>query len=101
MHRFEEVERVDGVVAEKFFRDLHGFAGFDGGGEVHHGVDLVGGENAVERCAVGGVGYDERRARVSGGLGAVGEIVEDDDFIAAGDQLGGDDAADVAGAAGD
>ena len=57
-HRFEEGQRVGGVVAEILFRELHGFAGFDEGGEVHDSVDLLIREDAIESTAVGGVADD-------------------------------------------
>src|SRR5262249_40512306 len=89
------------VVAEIFFGKFHGLAGFNGSSEMDHGVDGTIFENAVDGGTIRGIAGNERSSLRYGAFAPVGEIVEDDDFVAAVDELFGDDGADEAGAAGD
>ena len=68
---------------------------------MNHAVEFVFLEDAIEAAAIAGVAFDKFRALGNGGFVAVAEIVVNDDFVAALQELGGDDAADVSGASGD
>jgi len=100
-HRFQQRERVRSVVAEILLGEFHGFAGFDGRGQMHDAIDAVGGENAIEGLAIGGVSYDEFGPGRHCGFVAVAQIVEDDDLEAFLEEQRGDRASDISGASGD
>src|ERR1700738_365522 len=99
-HRFQQSERVNRIVAEIFFRNLHGFAGFDERSEMHDRVDAVFLKNAIQRSPVRSVRNDELCAGRNGFLAAVREIVENDDVAAFGEELRSNYAADVPGSSG-
>jgi hypothetical protein len=81
--------------------EFHGFAGFDGSGEVHYSVDSILGENAIESGAVGRVSDNQLCCRRNAFLVAVAQIVEDDDLEAFFQELGGDYASNVSSSSGD
>ena len=69
-------------------------------GEVHHGVDIVGGEDLVEHLRVAGIADDE--VAVQHGLAEAGrQVVEHDDPLTGLAELAHDVRADVAGSSGD
>src|SRR6185369_864675 len=96
-HGFQKTERVRGVVAEKLFGNLHGFAGFDGGGEMHNGFDLLLGEYASECSRVGEVGDNELCVAMNGLTVSAAQVVIDDHGMAGANQLGSDDTTYVSG----
>ncbi len=100
-HSFQQRQRVCRIVPEIFLGNLHGFAGFDERRKVHHRIDAVFTENAVETAAICGISVDELRARRHRAPAAVREIVADDDFAALRKQLRGHHASDVARSSGD
>ena len=100
-NNFQKRERVRRVVAKILLRILHRFAGFDGSGHVNDAVEFIFLEDAIECGAIAGVAFDEFRALGHGGFVSVAEIVVDDDVVAALQEFGGDDTADVSGASGD
>ncbi len=97
----QQVQAVGDVVAHVHEGLFHGFAHQCVGGEVHHRLDVVRVEQGLDGSPVGQFPLDEDGLRVDGGPVAVVQVVEDDDSVALFDQFLGDDAADVASAAGD
>jgi hypothetical protein len=100
-HRFQQGEGVGGIVAEKTLGRFHGLAGFDEGGEVHHGVELTFAEGFCETIGVSEVADDEIGALDDGLAVSVAEIVEDGDGMALANEFGDGDASDVSGSASD
>src|SRR6185369_13199662 len=96
-HGFQKTERVRGVVAEKLFGNLHRFAGFDGGGEMHNGLDLLLGEYAFECSRVGEVGDNELCVAMNGLTMTAAQVVINDHGMARANQFGDDDTAYVSG----
>jgi hypothetical protein len=82
-------------------RPLHGLANQAGGGEVEDGLRRGAVEAGIERRRVGEVDPYEGRARWHGGGVPFAQVIDDDNLMALGDELVGDDAPDVAGAARD
>ena len=83
---FEQGQGGSSVVPEIDFRFLHGFAGFDEGGEVENAVKGGSGggggaEKAFDPGAVGDVGFDEFDSRGYTGALGMAEIVDDDHFM--------------------
>src|ERR1700740_533037 len=97
-NRFQQRERVRGVVAEIFFRPLHGFAGFDERCEVHHRLRLELSENFAQQRAVSDVADDQSGRSWKRGAMSMREIIEDDGLVTAIQQLRDDYASDVASA---
>jgi hypothetical protein len=58
-------------------------------------------EDAIESGAIRGASDDQFGGRRNGFFMAVSQIVEDDDFVAFFQELGGDYASDVSGSSGD
>src|SRR5579872_5104655 len=98
---FQKRERVRGVVTKVLLRKFHRLASFDGSGHVNHAVEFIFLEDAVKSSAIAGVAFDEFRALGYGRFVTVSEIVVDNDVVAAFQEFGGDDAADISGASGD
>lgn len=47
-HGFQQRERVRGIVAEEPLGKFHGLAGLDGSGEMHDGLELAVGKDALQ-----------------------------------------------------
>src|SRR5882724_9688397 len=84
-----------GGVEDAGFADGLGNEGFRG--EVHHGINLVLGEDIVKLGAIGQVSLDKNCARRNRGAMAFDEAVHGDDAHAAREQYFGADAADISG----
>src|ERR1700745_3014663 len=97
-NRFQQRERVRGVVAKIFFRTLHGFAGLDERREVHHGLRLELGKNLFKQRAVRDVADDQSGRSGKRGTMSMREIIQDDGLVTAIQQLRDNHASDVASA---
>jgi hypothetical protein len=100
-HALEKGKRIRGVVAEEAFGELHGFAGFDGSGEVHDCVEMAIGKDGIQLGSVGEIGDDQ--ARIFGDCLAMsaGEIVEYRDVVAVTYEFCGNNTSYISGSAGD
>ena len=79
---------------------LHGFTDEGKGGEVQHAFDGKVLEDFAQAVSVRQLGFDKNCFLGNGIAIATREIVVDHDFVAEAEQLLGDDATDVSGAAG-
>src|SRR5215210_979036 len=98
-HRLEEVERPADVVAVVYLGPLYGLADEGERREVQYAVEAFGERLTGESC-IHEVSMDQARSLGDGPSVSSGEVVEHDRLVARLDELGGDDATDVAGPAG-
>src|SRR5215203_2195105 len=94
-HRLQEVERPADVVAVVDLRLLYGLANEGECREVEHAVEAFG-EHLTGKSGVHEVSLEKAGPFGDGLTVSFGEVVEDDRFVARFDELGGDDATDVA-----
>src|SRR6266446_4420605 len=97
-NRFQQRERVRGVVAKIFFRPMHGFAGLNERREMHHSLRLDLGKNLVKQRAVCDVADDQSGRSGKRGAMPMREIIENDGLVTAIQQLRDHHASDVASA---
>ena len=101
---FEQGEGGGGVVAEVDFGVLHGFAGFDQGGEVEDAVEgrLFSGcvaKKLFDASTIGDVGFDEFDTGGDQIAAGVAEVIDDYDLVPLAGQERRNCAADISGPA--
>ena len=84
---FEQCERADQIGADEVARIGNAFIDMAFGGQMHHGVRAVAGENAVKAAAAGNIGAFKRIVQAALDIGqivqiaCVGELVHVDDAV--------------------
>src|SRR5438477_493296 len=58
-HGIQQGQGVAGVIAKKLRRNLHGLAGFDQGGEVHHAIEAMRRHHPVQLVTIGDVAHNQ------------------------------------------
>ena len=99
-HGLQQMNRVDDIVAVVFQGLPNGLLHLDGGGKVHNGLGLEGGQNIVQVNRVGQFAFD-KSAIEDGPFMAGGQVIVDEQLVARFAQGLYDVAANVAGSAGD
>ena len=98
-HGFQQIDRVDDIIAVVFQGLPNGFLHLDGGGKVHNGLGPEGGQDIVQVDRIGQFACD-KSAIEDGPFMAGGQIVVDEQLVARFAQGLYDVAADVPGTTG-
>jgi len=99
-HGFQQIDRVYKIVAVVLQGLPNGLLHLDGGGKVHNGLGLEGGQNIVQVNLIGQFAFD-KLAIEDGPLMAGGQVIVDKQIVARFAQRFYDVAANVPGSAGD